>query len=83
MYNLNLLDLNLLDLVCSGSYWPPSGFLLASFWVHNFHTLFIHFNTFLPAFFETLTLNNYHSEDAEDSGSRKVEHSLNSTTFLD
>ncbi len=53
---------------------------------HTFSDAFIGFHTFSYLFqtlSETSTFANYHSEDSGDSGSRNIEFSLKSTTFLD
>ncbi len=42
----------------------------------------IRFSNYFPTFLETSTFNNYHSEDPRDSGSREIEFSLKSTSFL-
>ncbi len=47
-----------------------------------FLTVFYRFLPIFLTFLETSTLNNYHSEDSRQSGSRRIEFSWKSATFL-
>ncbi len=49
--------------------------------IDNF-LIFTDFSRFLGLSWETSTLKNYHPEDSEHSGSRRLEFSSKSTTFL-
>ena len=77
------------------NFLEPSLDLLGTFWtlVSSFELCFfiafscfpvlttLHFKNRLSL--ETSTFNNYHSEDSRDSGSRTIELSLKSASFLD